>query len=126
VPVYSEERSLEVADQIVSVLGSMKGVAMKLGQMMSVIDPGIVPESACPDFQRKLAALFSQVPACRSAKCAQRSRMTLAHESTRDRDGRSRRSQESRAFLRFFKRFRPGLDMPFSAVPDSMLEFCGE
>jgi predicted unusual protein kinase regulating ubiquinone biosynthesis (AarF/ABC1/UbiB family) len=58
-----EQRSLEAADQIVSVLGSMKGAAMKLGQMMSVIDLGIVPESARPDFQRKLAVLFSQAPA---------------------------------------------------------------
>jgi predicted unusual protein kinase regulating ubiquinone biosynthesis (AarF/ABC1/UbiB family) len=57
-----ERRSLEAADQIVSVLGSMKGAAMKLGQMMSVIDLGIIPESARADFQRKLAVLRDQAP----------------------------------------------------------------
>jgi predicted unusual protein kinase regulating ubiquinone biosynthesis (AarF/ABC1/UbiB family) len=57
-----ERRALEAADQIVSVLGSMKGAAMKLGQMMSVIDLGIIPESARPDFQRKLAVLRDQAP----------------------------------------------------------------
>lgn len=41
-----EQRSLDAADQIVSVHDSMKGAAMKLGVMMSVIDLGIVPEHA--------------------------------------------------------------------------------
>jgi hypothetical protein len=41
-----EQRSLDAADQIVSVHSSMKGAAMKLGVMMSVIDLCIVPEHA--------------------------------------------------------------------------------
>jgi predicted unusual protein kinase regulating ubiquinone biosynthesis (AarF/ABC1/UbiB family) len=57
-----EERALDTADQLVAVLGGMKGAAMKLGQMLSVIDLGIVPEEARPDFQRKLAALRDQAP----------------------------------------------------------------
>ncbi|SDZ40159.1 ABC1 family protein [Amycolatopsis xylanica] len=57
-----ERRALEAADQIVNMLGSMKGAAMKLGQMLSVIDIGIVPEDARADFQRKLAALRDQAP----------------------------------------------------------------
>jgi predicted unusual protein kinase regulating ubiquinone biosynthesis (AarF/ABC1/UbiB family) len=58
-----EQGSLDAADQIGSVLGNMKGAAMKLGQMMSVIDLSIVPEHARADFQRKLAALRDQAPA---------------------------------------------------------------
>lgn len=58
-----DRRALAAADQIVTVLGSMKGAAMKLGQMLSVIDIGLVPESARADFQRKLAALRDQAPA---------------------------------------------------------------
>jgi predicted unusual protein kinase regulating ubiquinone biosynthesis (AarF/ABC1/UbiB family) len=58
-----EARALETADQLVAVLGGMKGAAMKLGQMLSVIDLGIVPEHARADFQRKLAVLRAQAPA---------------------------------------------------------------
>jgi predicted unusual protein kinase regulating ubiquinone biosynthesis (AarF/ABC1/UbiB family) len=192
-----EQRALEAADQIVSVLGSMKGAAMKLGQMMSVIDLGIVPESARPDFQRKLGALFSQAPAVSVGQM----RTVLENDlgtrvdmvfsefdehpvaaasigqvyRARLMDGREvavkvqypgiatavRADLKNLAlFLRFYKRFRPGLDMaqlgeeirarveeeldyrreaktqhqvaaemrghPFIAVPDSVLELCGE
>jgi predicted unusual protein kinase regulating ubiquinone biosynthesis (AarF/ABC1/UbiB family) len=58
-----EKRALETADQLVSVLGGMKGAAMKLGQMLSVIDLAVVPEHARADFQRKLAVLRDQAPA---------------------------------------------------------------
>src|SRR3954449_636215 len=39
-----ERRHLEAAEQIVSALGTMKGAAMKLGQVMSFLDVGLVPE----------------------------------------------------------------------------------
>lgn len=57
-----EQRAIQAADQIVTVLGGMKGAAMKLGQMLSVIEIGVVPEAARADFQRKLAALREQAP----------------------------------------------------------------
>ncbi len=38
-------RQLETAKQIVAVLGTMKGAAMKLGQVMSFLDMGLVPRS---------------------------------------------------------------------------------
>jgi predicted unusual protein kinase regulating ubiquinone biosynthesis (AarF/ABC1/UbiB family) len=57
-----ERRHLETADQILTVLGSMKGAAMKLGQMLSFIDLGVVPRHARPEFQRKLAALRDAAP----------------------------------------------------------------
>ena len=37
-------RQVETAEQIVAVLGTMKGAAMKLGQVMSFLDVGVVPE----------------------------------------------------------------------------------
>ncbi|HWE33060.1 MAG TPA: AarF/ABC1/UbiB kinase family protein [Solirubrobacteraceae bacterium] len=57
-----ERRHLETADQILTVLGTMKGAAMKLGQMLSFIDLGVVPRDARPEFQRKLAALTDSAP----------------------------------------------------------------
>ncbi len=57
-----ERRHLETADQILTVLGTMKGAAMKLGQMLSFIDLGVVPRDARPEFQRKLAALRDSAP----------------------------------------------------------------
>ena len=58
----SEKAVLQAADQLVTVLGSMKGAAMKIGQMLSVIDLDLVPESHREHFQRKLAVLRDQAP----------------------------------------------------------------
>lgn len=58
----SEKRSLQAADQLVTVLGSMKGAAMKLGQMLSVLDLALVPEQHRQRFQDKLAALRDRAP----------------------------------------------------------------
>lgn len=58
----SEKRSLQAADQLVTVLGSMKGAAMKLGQMLSVLDLTLVPEEHRQRFQDKLAALRDSAP----------------------------------------------------------------
>jgi predicted unusual protein kinase regulating ubiquinone biosynthesis (AarF/ABC1/UbiB family) len=58
----SENAALQAADQLVTVLGSMKGAAMKLGQMLSVVDLDLVPESHRESFQRKLAVLRDQAP----------------------------------------------------------------
>jgi hypothetical protein len=40
-----ERRHIEAAEQIVAALGTMKGAAMKLGQVMSFLDVGLVPRS---------------------------------------------------------------------------------
>jgi predicted unusual protein kinase regulating ubiquinone biosynthesis (AarF/ABC1/UbiB family) len=53
---------LETADRIVEVLGSMKGAAMKLGQTLSVLDVGVVPEEYREEFQAKLARLQNMAP----------------------------------------------------------------
>src|SRR5690242_15083029 len=57
-----ERRHLEAAEQIVTALGTMKGAAMKLGQVMSFLDVGLVPEEHREEFQRKLAALRDAAP----------------------------------------------------------------
>src|SRR6195952_3081905 len=56
------KRQLETAQQIVSALGTMKGAAMKLGQVMSFLDVGLVPEEYREEFQRKLGELRDAAP----------------------------------------------------------------
>jgi predicted unusual protein kinase regulating ubiquinone biosynthesis (AarF/ABC1/UbiB family) len=57
-----ERRQIEAAEQIVAALGTMKGAAMKLGQVMSFLDVGLVPEEYRDEFQQKLAALRDAAP----------------------------------------------------------------
>jgi predicted unusual protein kinase regulating ubiquinone biosynthesis (AarF/ABC1/UbiB family) len=57
-----ERRHIEAAEQIVAALGTMKGAAMKVGQVMSFLDVGLVPEEYQEEFQRKLAALRDAAP----------------------------------------------------------------
>ncbi len=57
-----ERRHVEAAEQIVTALGTMKGAAMKLGQVMSFLDVGLVPEEHREEFQRKLAKLRDAAP----------------------------------------------------------------
>jgi predicted unusual protein kinase regulating ubiquinone biosynthesis (AarF/ABC1/UbiB family) len=60
--VALERRHIEAAEQIVAALGTMKGAAMKLGQVMSFLDVGLVPEDYREEFQLKLAALRDAAP----------------------------------------------------------------
>src|SRR6201988_157743 len=55
-------RQLETAKQIVAALGTMKGAAMKLGQVMSFLDVGLVPEEFREGFQAELAKLRDAAP----------------------------------------------------------------
>src|SRR2546421_3391694 len=57
-----ERRHIEAAEQIVAALGTMKGAAMKVGQVMSFLDVGLVPPEYRDEFQRKLAALRDAAP----------------------------------------------------------------
>jgi predicted unusual protein kinase regulating ubiquinone biosynthesis (AarF/ABC1/UbiB family) len=57
-----ERRHVEAAEQIVAALGTMKGAAMKIGQVMSFLDLGLVPEEHREEFQRKLAELRDAAP----------------------------------------------------------------
>jgi predicted unusual protein kinase regulating ubiquinone biosynthesis (AarF/ABC1/UbiB family) len=62
-----EQRHVEAAEQIVAALGTMKGAAMKLGQVMSFLDVGLVPEEYREEFQRKLGELRDAAPNVRFA-----------------------------------------------------------
>ncbi|MDO9354611.1 MAG: AarF/ABC1/UbiB kinase family protein, partial [Solirubrobacteraceae bacterium] len=53
-------RAMSAAEQIVEQLGSMKGAAMKIGQVLSTIDFDLIPEESRPEFKEKLAALRDQ------------------------------------------------------------------
>jgi predicted unusual protein kinase regulating ubiquinone biosynthesis (AarF/ABC1/UbiB family) len=58
----AERRHVEAAEEIVDVLGHMKGVAMKVGQIASFIDPTGLPARERDRFQEKLAALRDSAP----------------------------------------------------------------
>jgi predicted unusual protein kinase regulating ubiquinone biosynthesis (AarF/ABC1/UbiB family) len=60
--VALERRHIEAAEQIVTVLGTMKGAAMKVGQVISFIDIGLVPPEYQEEFQKKLATLRDSAP----------------------------------------------------------------
>jgi predicted unusual protein kinase regulating ubiquinone biosynthesis (AarF/ABC1/UbiB family) len=60
-----EKRQVEAAEQIVAALGTMKGAAMKLGQVLSFLDVGLVPEPYREEFQRKLGQLRDAAPKVR-------------------------------------------------------------
>ncbi|MGY2033270.1 ABC1 kinase family protein [Nocardia gipuzkoensis] len=61
--VLAERSTLQTAQQLVTVLGGMKGAAMKLGQMLSVLEVDLVPESHRELFRTKLAELRDRAPA---------------------------------------------------------------
>jgi predicted unusual protein kinase regulating ubiquinone biosynthesis (AarF/ABC1/UbiB family) len=50
-------RQMEAAEQIVDVLGQMKGAAMKVGQVASFIDTGAFP----PEFQERVQAKLAEL-----------------------------------------------------------------
>ena len=56
----SSQRALDLADALVEQLGTMKGAAMKLGQVLSGLDFAGIPEDSREEFKAKLAALRDQ------------------------------------------------------------------
>ncbi|MBO0855469.1 MAG: AarF/ABC1/UbiB kinase family protein [Nocardia sp.] len=57
-----ERAARQTAQQLVTVLGGMKGAAMKVGQMLSVLDLDMLPEEQRELFRIKLAELRDQAP----------------------------------------------------------------
>ncbi|WP_231707044.1 ABC1 kinase family protein [Tsukamurella sputi] len=53
---------LALADDLVTVLGGMRGAAMKLGQLMAVIDIGITSGASREAFAQRLQPLFQAAP----------------------------------------------------------------
>lgn len=58
----AENDALAAADELITVLGSMKGAAMKVGQFLSLLDLDMVPRSARGTFNQKLAILRDNAP----------------------------------------------------------------
>jgi predicted unusual protein kinase regulating ubiquinone biosynthesis (AarF/ABC1/UbiB family) len=58
-----EARHLETAMKMASVLGEMKGVAMKMGQLASFIDTEFLPPEYAELYQEQLAQLRTDAPA---------------------------------------------------------------
>lgn len=58
----AERRQIQAAEQIVEVLGQMKGAAMKVGQVASFIDTGTLPPEVQERLQEKLAELRDSAP----------------------------------------------------------------
>jgi predicted unusual protein kinase regulating ubiquinone biosynthesis (AarF/ABC1/UbiB family) len=61
------ERTAALVQQLVDQLGQMRGAAMKVGQMISMVDLDGLPEEERDDLQRRLAALRDDVPPVRFA-----------------------------------------------------------
>jgi predicted unusual protein kinase regulating ubiquinone biosynthesis (AarF/ABC1/UbiB family) len=56
------KQQLKTAEQMVDVLGTMKGAAMKVGQVLSFMDVGLVPPEHREEFQAKLSKLRDMAP----------------------------------------------------------------
>jgi predicted unusual protein kinase regulating ubiquinone biosynthesis (AarF/ABC1/UbiB family) len=57
-----DTRHLEAAERMVDTLGSMKGAAMKVGQLASFIDTDFLPEEYRELYQEKLSKLRTSAP----------------------------------------------------------------
>lgn len=57
-----DEAILRFADELVTVIGSMKGAALKLGQMLSMFDVGLSSAATRDEFAARLAPLFDNAP----------------------------------------------------------------
>lgn len=58
-----DEQMLRFADDLVVTLGSMRGAAMKLGQIISLLNFGLSSQQSRAEFSRRLAPLFNSAPA---------------------------------------------------------------
>ena len=61
------ERTAALVGQLVDQLGQMRGAAMKVGQMISMVEFDGLPEEEQDELQRRLAALRDDVPPVRFA-----------------------------------------------------------
>ncbi|MFC9897984.1 ABC1 kinase family protein [Nocardia sp. NPDC127579] len=58
----ADESALRLAEQLVTVLGDMKGLVMKIGQLLSLLDLDLIPPQQRELFQRQLSVLFANAP----------------------------------------------------------------
>jgi len=59
---HLDQRHLEAAERMVEVLGTMKGAAMKIGQLASFIDTDFLPDEYRALYQEKLGDLRTSAP----------------------------------------------------------------
>src|SRR5919201_2956424 len=59
---HMEEVALESAERMVATLGTMKGAAMKMGQLASFIDTEYLPDEYRELYQQKLGQLRTSAP----------------------------------------------------------------
>ncbi|WP_405136608.1 ABC1 kinase family protein [Nocardia sp. NBC_01388] len=57
-----EKSQVQAAKAIIAGLGTMRGAAMKLGQMMALVDIGLFPEEIREDMQRAMSQLLHSAP----------------------------------------------------------------
>lgn len=57
-----DEQMLRLADDLVETLGSMRGAAMKLGQIISLLNFGLSSQDSRAEFSRRLEPLFNAAP----------------------------------------------------------------
>jgi len=57
-----DKAALETAERLVETLGTLKGAAMKMGQLASFVDTDYLPDEYRELFQEKLAALRNDAP----------------------------------------------------------------
>ena len=57
-----DKRHMEAAERMVDTLGTMKGAAMKIGQLASFVDTDFLPDEYRELYQDKLANLRSEAP----------------------------------------------------------------
>lgn len=62
-----DEQMLRLADDLATTLGTMKGAAMKLGQLLSLLNFGLSSAQTRDEFSRRLSPLFSRAPAVDNA-----------------------------------------------------------
>lgn len=77
------DRTAALVNQLVDQLGQMRGAAMKVGQMISMVEFDGLPEDQQDELQRKLAALRDDVPPVRFADLEQLMRKELGGPLTR-------------------------------------------
>jgi predicted unusual protein kinase regulating ubiquinone biosynthesis (AarF/ABC1/UbiB family) len=75
--IARNDRTAALVNQLVGQLGQMRGAAMKVGQMLSMVDFDGLPEDQRDDLQRRLAALRDDVPPVPFAKLEKLMRQEL-------------------------------------------------
>lgn len=124
--VLAQRSSLRAAQQIVTVLGGMKGAAMKLGQMASVLDLDLIPAEYREMFRTKLTELLdmrnlqffsglwkSFLPSAADSDVLDE----IARNITPELDYRREARNQHRVALRY-------RDHPLITVPDGIGRFC--